>query len=321
MSRKYSNFTLTAEQRGKIKSLCKRNDFRGFVGIGVDYAWIGVACLMTLCIHPAIYPLSILIIGARQRALASLFHDASHGTLFASKVLNRRATRVLCGWPIMQSMSAYRGSHVIAHHSRLGNPNHDPDFKTLLAAGIYETRRGPAFFRRYILSALWGRLTIRYLHALIFSRLSLSSHSFRARLESSSILSFHVLVATIAASQGWLANLVLFWWVPLLVVFPVIGWLSELSEHYPFMGESDTWRFGARNRYAGRLERFFIGMHGDSFHLTHHLLPGVPYWNLAAATDVLREDSTFAEWDGRWGGIFSSDRSSRVTFIDFVKVP
>ena len=321
MVRKYASLALTGDQKSRIKALCERNNHRGLVSIVSDYGWILVGCLLSLEVQPLLYPLSVLIIGARQRALASLFHDGSHGTLFRSKVLNRVVSRVFCGWPIMQSMFAYRQSHVILHHSRLGDANHDPDYRELLGAGIYETQRGPDFFRRFILSAMYGRFTLRYIKSLILSRLSFSVRSNESRTETWLILAFHASIAVIAYSQGWLANLMFFWWIPLILVFPVIGWFSELSEHYPFMDASSEWCFGARNRYSCWVERFFIGMHGDSFHLTHHLLPGIPHWNLAAATRILRADNAFSEWDDKWGGIFSSDQSGRVTFVDFVRAP
>jgi fatty acid desaturase len=74
----------------------------------------------------------------------------------------------------------------------------------------------------------------------------------------------------------------------------------------------------SRNRYAGLLERIFIGAHGDSYHLTHHLLPGVRHWNLRRATGILCEDSMFRSWDQTWCGIFSSRNRGRISFIQYV---
>ncbi|WP_159875553.1 fatty acid desaturase [Aquitalea denitrificans] len=103
-------------------------------------------------------------------------------------------------------------------------------------------------------------------------------------------------------------------------ILPIVRLLGELSEHYPMMWcKSDVQVFYSRNRYAGFTERLFIGMHGDHFHLTHHLLPGVPHWNLAAATKILREDKAFRMWDDYWGGIFSSNRNDRISLIRFIR--
>ena len=73
-----------------------------------------------------------------------------------------------------------------------------------------------------------------------------------------------------------------------------------------------------RNRYAAWYERLIIGMHGDNYHLTHHLLPGIPHWTLAKATKILREDRDFRAWDDVWGGIFSKKTPERVSFIGYV---
>jgi len=59
-------------------------------------------------------------------------------------------------------------------------------------------------------------------------------------------------------------------------------------------------------------------MHGDNLHLTHHLLPGVPHWNLKAATQILREDAEFLAWDELHGGIFSSDSHTRTSLVKFI---
>ncbi|VVD88843.1 fatty acid desaturase family protein [Pandoraea capi] len=318
LAQKYTNLRLTGEQKSALRPLYKRSNLRGLFSIVVDYLWIGMACALTLCVHPLLYPLSLLIIGARQRALASLFHDAAHRTLFKTKSLNSSLSRVLCGWPILQSLSAYHQSHVREHHPCLGDPRRDPDLREMKNAGVYEIPQGRDFFRKFVLGSLCGHWTLRYARSLILNRLSISPRRGDLKVESWCLLSFHAALITLCFLFDSLGILVLFWWLPLLVVFPVIGWLSELSEHYPFMDAGSKWRFSARNRYAGWLECLFIGMHGDSLHLTHHLLPGIPHWNLATATEILRMDGAFAEWDDQWGGIFSSDRPGRVTFVSFV---
>jgi fatty acid desaturase len=76
--------------------------------------------------------------------------------------------------------------------------------------------------------------------------------------------------------------------------------------------------FYSRNRYAAWPERFFIGMHGDHLHLTHHLLPGIPHWNLAAATEILREDPAFCEWDKAWGGILTTQSPERMSLLKYI---
>lgn len=112
MHNDFSRPSLTITQKQKLKELCERDNYHGFIALGSDIVWIGLS--ISACVWWSCYfiPLSVLFIGARQRALASLLHDAAHGTLFASKMLNETIGRVVCGWTILQSLSAYRASHV-----------------------------------------------------------------------------------------------------------------------------------------------------------------------------------------------------------------
>jgi hypothetical protein len=122
----------------------------------------------------------------------------------------------------------------------------------------------------------------------------------------------------ICGHAGVVIELLLFWWIPFFVVYPIIGWFSELAEHYPMMEFREYGAFYSRNRYAGRCERSFIGMHGDNYHLTHHLLPGIPHWNLHKATQILCEDPIFGAWDDTWGGIFSSNGGARISLVEYI---
>lgn len=138
----------------------------------------------------------------------------------------------------------------------------------------------------------------------------------KERAEAIMIVVFHLSIILIAFTTGWIKELFLFWWIPFLVIHPVIGWFSELSEHYPMMESTNTARFYSRNRYAGVggkiFYRYALGLFS---HLTHHLYPAIPHWNLKKATEILRQDVIFAEWDNYWGGIFSSSTPNRTSLL------
>lgn len=319
MSVSFLRPSLNVEQRKRIKILCARNNWRGFVLICVDYCWIGFACWLSLGLSFYFYPLSLVIIGVRQRALASLLHEAAHGTLFQAKVLNIMIGRVFCGWPILQSLRTYRLSHVATHHPKIGNQLFDPDYKYMLECGVYDEKSRARFFYRFVVMPFFGILSPRYVYFLIRDRFIFALDKKGERLEVLGIAIFHFFVFCMAIWAGFLKELLIFWWLPFLIIHPIVGWLSELSEHYPMMSsKNDVQVFYSRNRYAGFIERLFVGMHGDHFHLTHHLLPGVPHWNLAAATKILREDQAFRMWDDYWGGIFSSNSNDRISLIRFI---
>ncbi len=89
----------------------------------------------------------------------------------------------------------------------------------------------------------------------------------------------------------------------------MISWYIELSEHYPIItndGEMHkTW-----NRFANPVERYFTGMHNESFHLTHHLRPDIPYWNIKKAHKVMLLDQGYYKANSQMGGIFTSSTKS-----------
>lgn len=308
---------LNDEQISKLKILNSKDNFHGFIAIIIDIAWILSAIYLSY-FSPFFYPLTILIIGSRQRALASLLHEAAHTTLFKSRILNVTIGRVLCGWTILQSYGTYRITHVLNHHPKIGNDSIDPDLVYMLEQGVYKSQSRSDFLKNYFIKPLLGSNIPHYIRYLIKDRFITAFRNDKERTEAIMIVVFHLSIILIAFATGWIKELFLFWWIPFLVIHPVIGWFSELSEHYPMMESTNTARFYSRNRYAGWVERFFIGMHSDYLHLTHHLYPAIPHWNLKKATEILRQDVIFAEWDNYWGGIFSSSTPNRTSLLKYI---
>jgi fatty acid desaturase len=288
------------------------------VAIGTNIVWIAAAIALAHFTGYRFYVLSALVIGARQRAIASLLHEAAHGTLFKSRALNQTIGRFFCGWTILQSFGAYRTSHVLNHHPKIGRISHDPDFQYMSETGVYEAQTRLRFVARFLIAPFLGLLTPRYMMFLLRDRLWYALTRRGERIEVMAAVALHVVVLLVLLHVGSTIGLLLFWWLPFFIVYPVIGWFSELAEHYPLMERTGDKIYFSRNRYAGRLEQFLIGMHGDNYHLTHHLLPGVPHWHLHAATLILREDPEFRKWDDTWGGIFSSRGKRRVSLVAYV---
>ncbi|MDW9256310.1 fatty acid desaturase family protein [Burkholderia thailandensis] len=107
---------------------------------------------------------------------------------------------------------------------------------------------------------------------------------------------------------------VVFWIVPIITTFQVIGWFSEISEHYPVIRTTRSTLTITRNRFPVLIERAFVGMHGDNYHLVHHLLAGIPFWNLRRAHAILMEDPAYAAANRTLGGIFTAP-SGRISVM------
>ena len=102
MNRDFLQPLLNKNQKMWLKKLCGRDNFHGLLSIMQDMCFIVLAILFCVNVSYWFFPVSVLIIGARQRALASLLHEAAYGTLFSSKILNETVGRVVCGWTILQ---------------------------------------------------------------------------------------------------------------------------------------------------------------------------------------------------------------------------
>lgn len=314
----YIKADLTSEQKKRLKMLYHRDNYHGFLAIGNNIFWITICIYLVIGISPLWIPGAVFVIASRQRALATILHEAAHKTLFRSDMLNHIMGRLFGGWPILQSFAAYRISHVQHHHPKIGHPHLDPDFAYMRACGVYDAHTKSGFIKRFIILPLLGSLIIPYVKYLVKDRLIAGIRQEHTRKESLLIILFHMLILLIAAYCGFLSYVIILWYVPLFFMHPILGWFIELSEHYPLMTADKGASFYSRNRYPGWVERMFIGMHGENYHLTHHLLPGIPYWNLRGATQILREDSAFRAWDDYWGGIFSSKTPGRTSLIQYI---
>jgi fatty acid desaturase len=84
-----------------------------------------------------------------------------------------------------------------------------------------------------------------------------------------------------------------------------VGWLCEISEHYPLFETGKNNLQMTRNRFAKWWEAWFFSMHNENYHLTHHLYASIPFWNLPKAHSVMMKDEEYALYNSCFGGIFS----------------
>jgi fatty acid desaturase len=101
-----------------------------------------------------------------------------------------------------------------------------------------------------------------------------------------------------------LGLLALYWWIagpyyyflfhilPLVTIYPAVIRLRSTVEHsfpigYTTADAEQSWV--TRSTDANWLERFVIAPLDGHYHFEHHLLPGVPYYNLAKAHFMIAE--------------------------------
>lgn len=312
--------------RRQLKQLCTLDNHHAPLALLFDYAIVAACVYACVAVSYWFYPLALVLIGSTQRALVNLLHEASHKSLARNSRLNVLLGTVFSGHLVLHMYNSYRNSHIGFHHRFLGDPEKDPDYGFHVEVGIYDHRvSNRTFFVRNILFAVLGLRAPEYVTYVVRDRILFKSSdvavSMPIRQDAERVLLLAQWGATLSLCtwQGWLLQLLLFWFLPMFTTAVAIGWLSELAEHYP-LPESETRQvLMTRNRHGWAVERFLLGRHHDNYHLVHHLNTGVPFWNMKRAHQVLLQDPAYARWDGLWAGILtrSRGRADKETLISY----
>ncbi|MFF8940351.1 fatty acid desaturase [Streptomyces paradoxus] len=312
--------------RKELRKLCRLDNHHGLLAVLFEFALIAACVALCAGVSYWFYPVALVVLGSVQRFLAHFLHESSHKTLARSKTLNLIGGTVLSGYLVWHLYGPYRSSHVGNHHRNLGDSDTDPDYRFHIECGLYDTERsdGHFFLKEVVLSVL-GVRTFAYLGYIARERVFCDSSQVTVsvpvslRVERTVFLLQWAVIAGVCAWFGWLPELLLFWFVPLFTTNVAIGWLAELSEHYPMPEAERQQVLLTRNRHGRFLERFLLSRHNDRFHLVHHLNAGIPHWNLRRAHKILLRDPGYAAWDGLWAGAFTRprSRSDRETVLSY----
>ncbi|MDX6705828.1 MAG: hypothetical protein QOI48_1674 [Solirubrobacteraceae bacterium] len=236
-----------------------------------------------------------------------VFHDCTHGSLFATKAANRRLGTFL-GLLMYTPFESWRHSHAI-HHATAGDLDRRGvgDVPTLTVAEYNaRTPRGRLAYRLFrnplVMFGLGPILTVVIMPRLV-------PKDARPRLRRS-IIRTNVAIAVIVAGLCLLMG----WWQYLIVQWPV-AWLASSAGIFLFYVQhqfedvywenSDNWDYAdAAIRGSSFLKlppvlRYFTGNIG--FHHVHHLSARIPNYNLRRAheeLDVFRGVPTLTLADG-----------------------
>ncbi len=299
---KYSVYKFPSGIQNEILDLIKLDNWHCCLALLEDYSLICISIVATCCISWYLYPLAILIIGSRQRALATLLHEAAHQTLAKNKHLNFAIGTFFSGYLILQTMGSYRESHVRFHHGHFGDIDLDPDYKFAMEQGWYDRTIlrqdfvSKNIIRPFFLTKVWS-----YFRYLIQHRILDRNYAKKTIV----MIAYLGILVSLLTSFGLGKIILLFWLVPYLTTFQIISWFIEMSEHYPLMNNRVN-LYMSRNRKSNWLEKFLTGMHNENYHLVHHLNPKIPFWNVYKAHQIYMEDENYAQFDSKTGGLFFS---------------
>lgn len=307
------NHYFNREITNRLNTLSISDNWHALLNLGVDYAFMVLATVAAIKI-PYLYPLSVLVIGARQRALATIMHDAAHSRAAKWKWLNSLLGKQLTGYPIFQSFTAYKKSHVMKHHAFLGNESKDPDYVFYKEIGLFSIKSKKQFFMQHVLGTISLINSPQYIYYLLKNRLG----SFREdRKDLAEFLVFWSAICALVVYLNVEIYFLLYWIVPYFTAFQVIGRFIEIAEHYPMVGNEVDVLKATRNRFSHPLEAFFLSIHQENFHLVHHLRPGIPFWNMTKAHRIMMEDDDYCLANRNFGGVFLSSNTAPALIPGF----
>lgn len=329
----FVRYRFSREINEEIRHLNVSDNWHSLYFFALDVFWIALCVATCLFVSWWFYPLAVLIIGARQRAFSTIFHDCVHGTAATNKYLEMILGTVLTAYPIFQSYFAYRISHVLNHHPGLGDPDRDPDLQYFIEQDIYRLFSRRDCFNRIAILPLFGSRTVSFLRYLFRTRFGVQSwgrKSAGAEARSNAVsrrakvldkAGFWMFWATVGLVGWWtdtLLHIMLFWIVPYLTSFQLLSWYIELAEHAPLVRDHNVDLYMTRNRRSRGIEKFLTGIHNDNYHLDHHLDPRTPCWNLPKAHAVRMKDEKFAEVDRATGGLFTKGPEGQPSIVSAI---
>ncbi|WP_175684608.1 fatty acid desaturase family protein [Burkholderia anthina] len=244
------------------------------VVIDITFDWLTIAAAILILHRFGLWltPAAVGWIGNRQRALGNLLHDAAHRNLARSNCINDTLARLFVAPALFNSLSLYRELHA-RHHAWLGDPARDPDY---IAVQHYPGQRWWQPFLRVLLApSTWLGSTLGHLHRVGGFR-GLGIAVWWAALLGGVTLVWGIHTA---------ALLFAIWMLAKMTVFHAITTFRELCDHF---GLRPGGIFGyTRDVSSHSLWRWIIHPRNNGYHLTHHLIPSIPYHRLPRAQRAL----------------------------------
>lgn len=262
--------------------LLKLQGWRPVRDVAVDIAAIVAALLLALH-EPWTLPITLLVLGNRQRALGNILHDASHRNLTRDRRLNDLVTGALIAPLLFVSLSHYRELH-FRHHLDLGGQGADPDLIPIPAVKARSWRAALALnvlSMRAVLGSTFGHLLDRAV-------------PLAGRLYLLAWWTLLVSVLMLTAGTGKALAILTLWLAARATVFHVITTFREMCDHHG-LSPGGVFSF-TRDITSAGLWTLLFHPRNNAYHLSHHLLPAIPYYRLPEAQRVF---ATLPEYQER----------------------
>ena len=241
-----------------------------------DLGLIAAALTMVLLFEWIAVPIALLIIGNRQRALGNILHDCSHRNVSRNPRLNDVLAKILVAPLVFTDFDNYRKTHLM-HHKHLGDKERDPEY-------MHGNSWKKTFLANLTSPAIWSRALVGDFAASIPVKRKIYIGIW-----------WLAILIFIAEFLGSLNACILFglWLSARATTFFIITLFREMCDHFGL--ESGGIFLFTRDIISTGPLRYLIHPRNDGYHLTHHLLPTVPYHYLPQAHKELSRTLVFQQ--------------------------
>ena len=225
-----------------------------------------------------------LLIASRQHALFVMMHEGAHAFFHRNRRVNDWISNGLAAWPIFISTERFRARHWV--HHRFTGSDQDPDWQRKLHLADWQFPRSQASFWKIFGGYLWGRGVIEM--ALAFYYLGVGKDEIKRAAPY-----YVVAAAALTVTVSW-QGFVLYWLLPYFTILPVLHRFRMIAEHYAVPNQHVL--NNTRNVISNPFATYFLGPHATNLHLTHHLCPYIPWFNVPKARRLLLENQSYRQF-------------------------
>lgn len=280
--------TFGPELVARMDALCARGRADGPLDLARDYLAAAATAAVGVTVgHPVLTVACMVYIGIRQRHLSNLTHEAIHTKLTRSRRANTLLGHLNC-MALGEPFTPYRRSHRI-HHAKLGSPD-DPMLRSYISRRAHAGWSDKKAFVLHVIvrNAVWKLPA----YGLLTLAGKAGDESWKA---ATSRWVIWAAAATAATVLGHGLHFVLYWALPLIVVRPIVTWLTDLGNHAGLIHNGDVIR-QTRGWTSHALTRHLLGGHNDDmYHPIHHWFPNIGWRELPEAAAILR--AHYPRWD------------------------
>lgn len=300
-----------------IKDLHRRSNWMGVWSIAscwgiiiLTFAMIVWAQQQTLWIAIPTIIVALALLGGRQLGLAILMHEASHRALFNNVWMNDTLSNWLCGHIIFLDVEKYRKHHFV-HHAKTGTSD-DIDYS--LIRGFPTTR---ASLARKLMRDFFGLTGIKNLIGVYLMNAGYVKWTVASDIEKlprNGRSNFDYFLNFLR--EAWpslVTNLLLFlalwsfghpelylaWFIAYLSPYLLFTRIRALAEHAMTEQGPDMLK-NTRSTKAGPIARALFAPFRVNYHIEHHALASIPYWQLPRLHKLLREKDAIPEPPSYW---------------------